>query len=331
MASDHDRDSVSHDDAEVARRGAPAGVLADAAGRHILRALGEGDRTRLSAADITLRARGGVTRRLIRDRLRELDRADLVRAVDADPALQWSLTPAGRDLHRLLSVVERIVGRAAGMPDDDAVRDVAVQRTLRALADPVVQRAVSALAEDEPVDPVTLETRCRPTPRRTLYRRLQAMVATGVVQRTTSAGVPRTSTYALSPRWRRGAVLWMLPAWWESRNHQEGGQARPADITVPIRVLLPVVDVAAIRPGTRVRWVVEGGGGHDELVLEVVGRRLVVADAAGDVAAQAAGTPAGWAAALVSDRPDAVEVTGDAATARAISDAVRGELLAFVR
>lgn len=331
MVTEPDRDSVSHDDAAVARRGAPASVLADAASRRILRALGDADRIRLSAADIALRARGDITRRLIRDRLRDLDRADLVRAVDADPAVQWSLTSAGRDLHRLLSVVERIVGRAAGMPGDGAARDVAVQRTLRALADPVVQRAVSALAEDEPVDPVTLETRCRPTPRRTLYRRLQAMVDTGVVQRTTSTGVPRTSTYALSPRWRRGAVLWMLPAWWESRDHQAGGHARPADIVVPLRVLLPVVDAGGLPDGARVRWVVEDPAGRDELVLEVAGTRLSAAERGADAAAKVTASPAGWAAALVTDRPDALRVTGDAALARAVSDAVRGELLAYVR
>lgn len=331
MARTPDRDSISHDDAEVARRGAPARVLADPAGRQILRALGEGARTRLTAGEICRQARGTLTQRLIRDRLRELDRAQLVRAVDADPAVRWSLTPAGRDLHRLLSVVERIVGRAAGLSENHGARDDAVQRTLRALSDPVVQRAIAALADDTPVDPVTLERRCHPTPRRTLYRRLQAMVETRVVTRTTTSGVPRTSTYTLARRWRPAAVLWMLPAWWESRDHQDGGHARAADIVVPVRVLLPVVDASALPARTRVRWIVDDAGRQEALTLAVCDGRLVSATASAPAAAEVGGSPAAWAAALISDQRSALDVAGDEALARAVSDLIRSALLAYVR
>lgn len=351
MAATNDRDTLSHDDADVARRAAAAAgrrprsasasardwsataILADAGCRAIVRALGDGERVRLSAAEVHARAHDGIAPRLVRDRIRELDRAGFLTAVDTFPVLQWSLTPAGRDLHRLLSVIERIVSRAAGLGDDrvpGAHRDRAIERTLRALGDPVVQQVLAALAGDAPVGPVTLEERCRPTPRRTLYRRLQEMVDTGVVLRDTSIGVPRTSTYAFAPGWRHAAVLGMLPAWWESRRHQPHSRSHVLDIEIPVLILLPTVRAARLPDGARVRWAVEYEEDRADILLEACGERLVAAADGGAAGAEVVGTPAGWAAALISDRPDALEITGDASLARGVADAVRAELLAYV-
>lgn len=342
MTAASDRDRNSHDDAQVARRSLATGdraataLLADPASRTIVRALGEERGARLSAEAIASRAPSGVSHRLVRDRVRELERAGILTAVDSTPVLQWALTPAGRDLHRLLSIVARIVVHAAEFDDGTptAVRDRAMERTLRALGDPVVLRIAVCLSGGTALDPTTLERCCKPTPRRTLYRRLQPLVETGVVLRHTSAGVPRTTRYELADRWRPAAVLGMLPTWWNGR-HRIATAARSSamEIEMPLRVILPVVDVRRLPDGALVRWVVQDADSATTLNLRLSDGRLRADDAGPEHPADAemAGSPVAWAMALVADQPGDIVIQGDAGLGRDALEAVRAALLSYVR
>ncbi|UUY04532.1 winged helix-turn-helix domain-containing protein [Svornostia abyssi] len=319
-------------------RGALA-ALADQASRAIVIALGDARGTALSAAEIVAASHIAVTLklRLIRDRLRELERAGVVAAADVDPAthgpgLHWVLTASGQDLHRLLSVMQHVVADAAGLDDASPapVRDRAVGRTLKALGDPVVMRIVTALAGGAELDPTALEERCLPTPRRTLYRRLDVLVTNGVVRRDTTRGVPRRTHYTIAPSWRQAAVLPLLAAWWEGRH---GSAAQPVDVEAPLRIVLPNVRVARLPGGARVLWVVDQGTATQRLCLEADGAQLRMSTAAEttDAGATTTGTPQAWTAALVADQLEELRVTGDARLAQAVLEAVRAALFASVR
>lgn len=314
-------------------------ALADQASRAIVIALGDARGAALSAAEIVAASHIAVTLklRLIRDRLRELERAGVVAAADVDPAthgpgLHWVLTASGQDLHRLLSVMQHVVADAAGLDDATPapVRDRAVGRTLKALGDPAVMRIVTALAAGAELDPTELEHRCLPTPRRTLYRRLDVLVTNGVVRRNTTRGVPRRTLYTIDPSWRQAAVLPLLAAWWEGRH---GAAAHPVDVEAPLRIVLPNVRAARLPDGARVVWIVDQGSATQRLGLEVDGERLQMTNdpAAVDGGAVTTGTPHAWTAALVADQLGELRVTGDGQLAQAVLEAVRAALFASVR
>lgn len=321
-----------------AARGAIA-ALADQASRAIVIALGEARGTALSAAEIVAASHIAVTLklRLIRDRLRELERAGVVAAADVDPAthgpgLHWVLTASGQDLHRLLSVMQHVVADAAELDESMAapVRDRVVGRTLKALGDPGVMRIVTALAAGAELDPTALEERCLPTPRRTLYRRLDVLVSNGVVRRTTTRGVPRRTHYTIAQSWRQAAVLPLLAAWWEGRH---GAAAQPVDVEAPLRIVLPNVRVARLPGGARVLWIVDQGTATQRLCLEADDGqlRMCTAPEPADVDATTTGTPQAWTAALVADQLGELQVTGDRQLAQTVLEAVRAALFASVR
>lgn len=314
-------------------------VLADRASRAVVVALGDARGAPLSAAEIYAASHVGLALklRLLRDRLRELERAGVVSAADVDPAahgpgLHWVLTSSGQDLHRLQSVMQHIVSDASGLPETTAapIRDRAVERTLQALADPAVMRIVTALAAGSELDPTELEAACRPTPRRTLYRRLNLLVETGVVIRETSRGVPRRTRYSISPTWRQAAVLPLLGAWWEGRHRAADD---PVDIEGPLRIVLPTVRVARLPASARVLWVVDQNEASQRLLLEAEGDRLRLVDAPSSEEADAVttGTPRAWTAALVADQLGDLRISGDHLLAHAVLEAVRSALFASVR
>lgn len=314
-------------------------MLADRSSRAIVVALGDARGTPRSAASIVAASHVGqpLKLRLVRDRLRELERAGVVAAADVDPAvhgpgLHWVLTGSGQDLHRLQSVMQHVVADAAHLDDatPDPVRDQVVERTLQALADPGVARVVAALAAGTELDPTELEARCRPTPRRTLYRRLDVLVSGGVVVRETTRGVPRRTRYSVAPSWRQAAVLPLLAAWWESRHGDAEG---PVDVEGPLRIVLPTVRATHLPTGARVVWMVDQGDAGQRFRLDVEGGRLALARAQAGEPADAAitGSQRGWTAALVADQLDGLQITGDRRLASAMLEAVRTGLFASVR
>lgn len=341
----HLRDSESLRDAEVARRvlatarerldGPPAtlrrwsvtAVLGDTASRTVIEALAARDGVLAPAGVAAIAEHPGLTPRVVRDRLRELQRSGLV----AHPHEGWTLTPAGQSLHRLLALITRIAARGAGLeePAPQVLRDAATERVLRALNDPVILQLCGCLAGPDPLSPTALEERCAPTPRRTLYRRLGEMVDTGVIVRHTSGGVPRATTYELSGRWRHAAVLCMLPAWWEGRHRPAETRAGAIDLEVPVRAVLPVVDAGRLREGCRARWVFATDA--VPLDLAVARGRLVAAASDGPADVTVTGTPSAWALALVGDQREGLHADGDGVVGRAVFEAVRAALLAYVR
>lgn len=351
------RDPGSHDDVEVAqrpvartpvRRRGPAAaargwsataLLADRGTRAIVVTLGDARGTPMSAGAIVAASHVDATPRLIRDRLRELERAGILvvddaAPVDYDPGMHWALTASGHDLYRLLSLMSRVVVNAAGFDDAVAstVRDRAVEETLIALSDPIAVRIIGSLAGEDHLDPVALERHVAPTPRRTLYRRLDLLVGGGVVVRETTRGVPRRTRYALSDRWRPAAVLLLLSAWWEGRHLALTGKAAVIDIEGPLRVVLPNVRAARVRAGAHVRWVVRQGEDTERLVLTARGGRLSVVSSADEpVDAELSGPPEAWTAGLIADQRDGLQVSGDAKVAFDLFDDVRAALLAYVR
>lgn len=313
-------------------------MLADRASGAIIAALGDAQPAALSASEIVANAPLDVPLRLrlVRDRLRELERGGVVAAADVDPelhgsGLHWRLTAAGRDLRRLQSLVEHVVLDAMGLPEraPAPTRARAVEAALRALADPVVVRVLTALSAATALSPTALEERCRPVARRTLYRRLDRLVSAGVVARQTTRGVPRRTTYAIAPAWRQAAVLSLLGAWWETRHR---GTAE-ADLESPLRIVLPAVPIRRLAPEARVRWIVEQGDATQDLLLAREDDHLAALPHDGDTAADAtvSGDVRAWAAALVADEQDGLRVEGDAALARGLLDAVRAALFASVR
>lgn len=328
---------MSNPTAAAAWGGTAVSLLADRANRAIIVTLGDGQGTPRSAAAIVAGSPIGLSLklRLVRDRLRDLERGGVVSPADVDPTehgpgLHWVLTTAGRDLHRLHSVMQHVVTDTAGL-DDRApahVRDRVLERTLGALADPAVARIVAALAAGTELDPTELEARCRPTSRRTLYRRLDLLVSGGVVARETTRGVPRRTRYAITPSWRQAAVLPLLAAWWESRH---GAADDPIDVAGPLRIILPAVRADRLPAGARVLWVVEQGDLSQRIVLEVCdgGLRMGGSDTGADAVTE--GPPQGWTGALVADRLGDVRITGDEQLARAALAAVRAALFASVR
>lgn len=321
----------------VAWGGTAVSLLADRANRAIIVTLGDAQGSPRSAASIVAASPVGLSLklRLIRDRLRELERGGVVSAADVDPAehgpgLHWALTTSGRDLHRLHSVMEHVAADAAGLGERTPAheRDRVLERTLGALADPAVARIVAALAAGTELDPTELEARCRPTSRRTLYRRLDLLVSGGVVSRDTTRGVPRRTRYAIAPSWRQAAVLPLLAAWWESRH---GAADDPIDVAGPLRIILPAVRADQLPAGAQALWVVEQGDLSQRIVLEVGERGLRMGTEAGQADAVIEGPPQGWTGALVADRLGDVRMTGDEALARAVLAAVRAALFASVR
>lgn len=319
-------------------------LLADRASRAIVTLLGEARGRPMSAAALTDAAPIDATPRLIRDRVRELERAGILEATTpalaagAPAASLWQLTPAGQDLHRLQSLLGRIVAHAAQLTatTPSGLREHVVELTLKGLSDPVIVQIARCLAAGPPLDPVTLELACSPTPRRTIYRRLGPLVSGGVVVRTTSRQVPRSTHYALAPRWRPAAAILMLSAWWESRHRDLPGQARAIDLEGLVLAILPTVRLGPGHDGRALRWVVDHPDAGCGPLLAVDGDRLTITGSGPtkdetSPDATVAGASAAWTEALVTDRRDALTITGDAALAGEVLDAVRAALLMYIR
>ncbi|MBJ7472661.1 MAG: hypothetical protein JHD16_15245 [Solirubrobacteraceae bacterium] len=317
-------------------------ILADGPSRAIVLALGEARARGVEALAVTEQSIADTTPRLVRDRLRALERANIViiaerAAANGQAPSRWSLTPAGRDLYRLHSLMTRIVSHAADLhattPTD--VREGALDLALESLVDPVVRRIATALAmADRPLDPVALEAACAPVPRRTLYRRLGPLVDHGVVLRHTGRTVPRSTSYELAERWRPVAAIPVLSAWWESRHWQRHAGGAPQDLAGILHAILPMARIDADRAGQRLRWAVEAEGERQSATLLVRdGHLLVAADDQADQApaAEAAGTPAAWATAMITDGTADLTISGDEALAREAINAVRAALLAYIR
>lgn len=333
--------AVSLPDAQPPTRHAAIHVLADAVSRAIVVALGEAHDHGVEALVVTEEALADATPRLIRTRLRELERAEIVEPAVAGPnqPRHWRLTTAGRDLFRLHALMTRIILRAYRLPagSPPVLRDRAVSTALATFADPVAMQIVRVLAgASAPLGPSALEEGCAPVARRTLYRRLSPLLDSGVVERTSGRTVPRTTFYGLTDRWRPTAAVPMLAAWWESRHWSATPGLDAANFAGVLQAVLPLARIEGDYDGKRLTWRVmsqpEATGG-----LVVEGDRLQVAGAADDGDSEAgsdailAGTPHTWGAAMVSDRRSELEIAGDDALAQAAITAVRAVLLAYVR
>lgn len=323
-------------------------LLADRANRTIIATLAEARGRPLSAADITDRSPLDFAARLIRDRVRGLVRSGI--AVAAVPGKtdrwaepRWVLTDAGEDLNRLEPLIARIATRATGRTAliRSSYRDEVVEKTLAALADPVVLQIVRCLAETGPVGPLELEALCAPTPRRTLYRRLGVLVDGGAVLRTTTPRVPRTTVYAIDDRWRPASAIVLLAGWWQGRHNHPVGAIDAFDLEGLVLSVLPSVRIAGVSDGSELAWDVtlaDGGGASTH--FEVAGHRLRIAASASPSdgpsrttppVTRTSGSPAAWSTALVNDRRGELTTEGDAGLADAVLTAVRSALLAYVR
>lgn len=308
-------------------------LLADPVSRAVIVTLGELDAEQ-DGLVVTEAALDGASPRLIQSRVRELDRHGIVRAIAAGPnqPRRWRLTEAGRDLFRLQTLMTRVILRASQRPATTPapIRDTAFGGVLSGLADPVTAQLCLALARaTAPIGPVPLEEQCAPTPRRTLYRRLGALVDAGVVERRSGHTVPRTTFYVLVDTWRPAAAIPVLAAWWESRHW--GDHTDPVG-DVPVGLLaavLPLARIGAGHDGRTLSWHADGGSG---VRLVVERDRLRIDDAGGagaDVAVR--GSIDAWCTAMVTDRRDRLHTEGERTLAQAAITAVRTALLAYVR
>jgi DNA-binding HxlR family transcriptional regulator len=313
---------------------AATAVLADRASRAVLLTLGEARDQALSVELITDRSPVDASRRLIRDRVRELGDAGIVSSTGHGPSISWSLTPAGQDLYRLHALITRIVVRATDLDPrtPPSARERAVELTLAALSDPVVVQITRALAAEQRLDPLTLEQRCYPTPRRTLYRRLTPLVTAGAVVRATSHEVPRHTHYELADRWRPATAILMLTAWWEWRHPEALDSSPPADLEGVLFGILPITPRVHAPDGALMRCVVTDAGAAGLPLLRVNDGALELTS--GEVEAPAdvtvTGSPRAWTSALVTDQTDGLLIEGDTSFARTILTAIRNALLRYV-
>jgi len=329
------------------RRASAIALLADRPSRAIVGVLGGAEERALTSAEIVRRARGAGSTRLLRDRLRALDRTGVV--APADPTVPaaaggatWGLTDAGRDLHRLYGVIGRIALGAIGGGCGEAValsamaRERTVDAVLGALCDPVVIQIGRCLATG-PLEATPLEEACRPTARRTLYRRLDRLVRSGVVVRRTIRTVPRRTIYELAGRWRPGVAILLLSAWWEWRHGTPADPLQAADLEGLLRMIGPLVETPASRDGARLRWMVTSAGRPTGVALEVAAGGLRVAaanlddDADPEVDVEVSGPAGAWAGALVTGESRGLTAHGDAQLAFDIGAALRAALLVYLR
>lgn len=328
-----------------ARRSRSAvGLLADEASRSVLVALADAQARGPGGVAITEEPLPGTTPRVVRERLRELERASIVAVVDRDAGVRgaptyWALTDAGRDLHRLLSLINRIVTRASSARSlsRQSGEDRAVAETLGWFADPGTLRVLGALAAAHgPVGPVALEAAAEPMPRRTLYRRLRPLLDAGAVTRIPGHTVPRSTHYELADRWRPVAAIPVLGAWWESRHWPAELAASTVDLRGVVHCIAPHVRLATRHADRRVRFAFDDEGSPDPVTFAASSTGIVVDAGAPETEAtkldaQVAGTNAAWSAALVTDRSDGLSFGGDEALARDAIVALRAALLAYVR
>ncbi len=315
-------------------------LLADPTLRALLIRLGE-SQARDGGAVAVMEEPVDATPRQVQERLRVLRRQGLIAAEESPRPMRgaptrWQLTPAGRDLYRLQALMMRLVARAGRLSTGPgAEQDEALDRTLRALADPATLAVISALAgQSGPTSPDVLVSACAPIPRRTLYRRLSLLVEWSVVARINNRTVPRTTSYLLRPEWRPAAAIPVLAAWWDQRHRGELAADR-IDLQGLLALAVPMVHwgqpPAAV--GTAIQWAVTGEGARPAVTLLVTADGLALEAGAppADVATRASGSAGAWAAALVTDRVDELEFQGDHRLARTTVNAVRAALLTHVR
>lgn len=321
--------------------------MADEASRTVLVALGDAHARGIDGFAITEEPLPETTPRVVRERLRDLERAGVVRPVEREEAgrgapSNWALTDAGRDLHRLLSLITRIVTRAASPRSVTrrASEERAVAEALGWFADVGTLRILGALAAAaEPVGPTTLEAATAPLPRRTLYRRLRPLLDAGAVTRIPGHTVPRSTSYELADRWRPVAALPVLGAWWESRHWPADVAAATVDLTGVAHCIAPQVRLASRHAGRRVQFAFGSALGEASPITFEVAAAGIVAQTtstahgtdAQPVDASISGTNAAWSTALVTDRSDGLQLAGDEMLARDSIVALRAALLAYVR
>ena len=319
------------------------GLLADEVSRSLLIALGDAHARGLGGLAVTEEPLPGTTPRVVRERLRELERAGVVEVTER-AAAGGGLTPArrspaaGRDLHRLLSLITRIVARAS-TPRAVARRsaeDRAVGDVLGWFADPASVQVLRALATTAaPVGPVALEEAAFPTPRRTVYRKLRPLLDAGAVTRIPGRTVPRSTQYELADRWRPVAAIPVLGAWWEIRYWPGEAAAGTIDLTGVMHSIAPQVRVNAHYEGRQVDFGFDSGlPAAQTLRAGLSDERIRLSEpppgaSAADAAAH--GTNGAWATALVTDRTDGLTLEGDQTLARDAINGVRAALLAYVR
>lgn len=331
--------ALSLPDASPPTRHSAIHVLADPVSRAVVLALGEAHDQGVDALVVTEEALADATPRLIRSRLRDLERSGIVEAAAAGPnqPRQWRLTTPGRDLFRLHALMTRIVLRASRLPagSPPVLRERAVASALAAFDDPVAMQIARVLAgAGGPIGPTALEAGCESVARRTLYRRLTPLLEAGVVERTSGRTVPRTTYYALGDRWRPAAAVPVLAAWWESRHWAATPGFGAEAFSGVLDAVLPLARVEGAHDGKRLVWSVTGLGATASGVLVVERDRLRAAPAtAGGTTndGQVEGSAQAWGAAMISDRRDDLAVEGDAALAQSAITAVRAALLAYVR
>lgn len=327
------------------RRASALALLADRPSRVVITVLGEADERALAIPELTRRAQEAGSARLVRDRLRALDRAGVVAPADpilppATPGPTWGLTEAGRDLHRLYGVIGRIAlgamnagdGRSGTLPA--RIREQTVDAILTALCDPVVIQIGRCLSAG-PLEASELEEACRPTARRTLYRRLDLLVGGGVVVRHTIREMPRRTMYELAERWRPGVAILLLGAWWEWRHGTPADPLLAADLEGLVRAISPLVEAPVSRDGTRMRWVVTSAGRSTGIVIEIVAGalRITTADEKDDaeVAVEVTGSAGAWAGSLVTGDLSGLHAEGEARLARDVGASLRAALLVYLR
>lgn len=311
-------------------------LLADRATREIIGTLGDAPEQSFDAPQIAGAIDVAVSGRLVRDRLRVLERGALVVATsraasDGSEPTRWALTESGRDLHRLLSLITRITTHAARLPDaaPSSAVDPVVGCALSTLADHAVVGVLRALVAVPELDPLALEAACPFVPRRTLYRRLGPLVDAGVVIRETTRQVPRKTRYSFADRWRPAVAILVLIAWWEGRHPIPGGPPTVIDFEGVVTAIGPAVRLRRTTSAeVRLRLAVDD---HRFDVIAARTVRCAPVDPAAGPAATISGSTRAWMGALVEGQRQELAVTGDAAEAEQLVAGLRAALLAYVR
>lgn len=241
--------------------------------------------------------------------------------------LEYELTPAGRDLLQVATIVERWLG---GAPDGPLPIDhSAAKAAIKALAGAWSTAMLRAIAA-RPLSLTELDGVISSLSYPSLERRLAAMRLAGLVEARPSSG--RGTPYATTEWLRRGVAPLAAAARWERRSLPEvTAQLGPLEAETAFLLAMPLVRLPAGLSGSCRLAVELGGRGRRRLsgvLVDVHGDDPVecTTNLEGHADAWALGSTAAWLAALVEHDTAALELGGDCSLGRSLVESLHDSL-----